>query len=109
MEGRPFAGKPEGYERKALETGISLYGRSVGAPAVGSTRVFERRLKGALEVKRLSLKRLSGKGLLYWGPWKICKERVRIRASLSTRAPLRPRETWKGDRYRVLIKMNEGL
>ena len=32
--------------------------------------------------------------LLYWGPWKICEEMLRIRASLSIEAPLCPRGTW---------------
>jgi len=27
-------------------------------------------------------------GLIYWGPWKICYERLWIRASLSIGAPL---------------------
>ena len=37
-----FARGPEGYERKALGMGISLYGGSVGQPRVGlSTRHFE--------------------------------------------------------------------
>jgi hypothetical protein len=45
-----------GYERKALETGISLHGDPVGQPGVGSsTGTFERWLKGALELERLSL------------------------------------------------------
>jgi len=44
------------YERKALGMGISLHGDSVGQPGVGlSTRDFERWLKGALEVGRLSM------------------------------------------------------
>jgi hypothetical protein len=44
------------YERKALGMGISLHGDSVGQPGVGlSTGDFERWLKGALEVGRLSL------------------------------------------------------
>ena len=34
-EGVPLLGGPEGYERKALGTGISLYGDSVGQPGVG--------------------------------------------------------------------------
>jgi hypothetical protein len=56
-----------GYERKDLETGIFLHGSSVGQPGVGSsTGDFERRLKGALEVKRLSLYGSSVKG-----PWRI--------------------------------------
>ena len=38
-----------GYEWKALETGSSLHGGSVGQPGVGlSTGNFERWLKGAL-------------------------------------------------------------
>jgi hypothetical protein len=45
-----------GYERKALETGISLYGGLVRQPGVGSsTGDFELWLKGALEVGHLSL------------------------------------------------------
>ena len=55
-------------------------------------------MKGALRMERLSLKRLSAEGLygglIYWGPWKICEERLRNRASLSIGAPLRPRGTW---------------
>jgi len=54
--GGSFAGDPVGYERKALRTGISHNGGSVGQPGVGSsTRDFERWLKGALEVEHLSL------------------------------------------------------
>jgi len=46
-----FAMGPEGYERKALGMGISLYGGSVGQPGVGSsTRDFEIWLKGALKL-----------------------------------------------------------
>jgi hypothetical protein len=36
---------------------------------------FESWMKGALEMKHLSLKRLRGGALgelLHWGPWKIC-------------------------------------
>jgi len=45
-----------GYERKALGTGVSLHGGSVGQPGVGSsTGEFERWLKGATEVERLFL------------------------------------------------------
>jgi len=32
-----FVGGPEGYERKALGAGISLYGGSLGQPEVGSS------------------------------------------------------------------------
>ena len=35
--GGSFAGDPVGYEREALETGISLHGGSVGQPGVGSS------------------------------------------------------------------------
>jgi len=52
-----------GYVGRALETGISLHGGPVGQPAVGSsTGDFERWLKGALEVERLSLYGSSVKG-----------------------------------------------
>jgi len=54
--GGSFVRGPEGYERKALRTGISLYGGSVGQPGVGSsTGDFVIWLKGALEVECLSL------------------------------------------------------
>jgi hypothetical protein len=80
-------------------------------------------MKGALDVAclslslSLSLKRLSGvglgggRGLLYWGSWKIRKERLRLRASLFTGTPLRPRGTWnlEGGSYTGdFEKMNEG-
>ena len=35
--GGSFAGDPVGYERKALGTGISLHGGSVGQPGVDSS------------------------------------------------------------------------
>jgi len=48
---------------------VKLEGRS-------TTRDFERWVKEALRMDRVSLKRLSEEGLwgwlLYWGPWKIC-------------------------------------
>ena len=54
--GGSFARSPEGYERKALGTGISLYGDSVGQHGVrSSTGDFEIWLTGALKVERLSL------------------------------------------------------
>jgi hypothetical protein len=71
--GSYFARGPERYERKALGTGISLYGGSVGHTGEGSsTRDFEIRLKGTLEVERLYLwelceGNLEG-GFLCWGP-----------------------------------------
>ena len=47
-----FAMGTEGYERKALEMGISPHGGSVGQPGVGSsTGDFEIWLKGALGVE----------------------------------------------------------
>jgi hypothetical protein len=58
----PLLGIP-GYEMWALGTDISLHRVSVGQPGVGSsTRDFERWLKGALEVRRLSLYGSSVKG-----------------------------------------------
>ena len=57
-----------GYERKALETGISLHGGSVGQPGVSSsTGAFERWMKGALGMERFSLHRGTWSELLYWG------------------------------------------
>ena len=54
--GGSFSKGPEGYERKAMGMGISLYGGSVGEPGVGScTGDFEICLKGAVEVECLSL------------------------------------------------------
>jgi hypothetical protein len=76
---------------------------SIGAPlgyleGGSSTRDFERWMKEALGMERFSLKRLSAEGLwgglLYWGPWKICLERLQIRESLSIVAPLCPRGNW---------------
>jgi len=65
-----------GYERKSLETGISLHGGSVGQSGVGSsTGDFERCLKVALELQYLSLWELcEGNlvgGLPCWGSWRI--------------------------------------
>jgi len=65
-----------GYGRKALGTGISLYGGSVGQPGVGySTGDFERWLKGALELGHLSLWELCERNLEgvlpCWVPWRI--------------------------------------
>ena len=71
--GGSFVGDPVGYERKALEMGLSLHGGSDGQPGVGSsTGEFGRWLKGALEVQHLSLwelceGNLEG-GLPCWGP-----------------------------------------
>jgi len=57
--GVSLVGDPLGYKRKALETGISLHGGSVGQPVVGSsTRDFERWLKRALVVEHLSVREL---------------------------------------------------
>jgi hypothetical protein len=48
--------------------------------------------EGGPRKEHCSLKRFSAEGLwgglFYWGPWKICYERLRIRASLSIGAPL---------------------
>ena len=98
-------GDPEGYERKVLQMGISLHGGSVGQPGVGSsTRDFERRMKGALEVECLSLKRLSGEGLkggsFNGGPERYVKKGSGYR-HLSPQGPVfgcgEP-ETWEGTR-----------
>jgi hypothetical protein len=49
--GGSFAKGPDGYERTALRMGISLHEGSVGETGVdSSTRDFEIRLKGALEL-----------------------------------------------------------
>ena len=77
--GGSFTGDPKGYERKALEMGISLHGGSAGQPGVGSfTRDFERWLKGgSRNAANLSVGALwgePGRGLLYWGPWRICRK-----------------------------------
>ena len=51
-----FSRGPEGYERKTVEMGISLYWGSVGINGVGSsTGEFQIWLKGDLEVECLSL------------------------------------------------------
>jgi hypothetical protein len=88
-----FAGGPEGYERKALETDISLHGGSVGQPLVGSsTGDFERWLKVVLEVRRLSLWELGEGnlegGLPCCGPWRLSRKGSWRRASISIGAPL---------------------
>ena len=58
-----FAIGPEGYERKALVTGITLHGGSAGQPGVGSsTGDFEVWLKGALEAECVSVCGSSAKG-----------------------------------------------
>ena len=79
LEGDSFTGDPEGYVKKALETGTSLQGAPLGNLEGGSfTRDFEGWIKGALRVERLSLRELSEGnlvgGLHYWGPWKICRK-----------------------------------
>jgi len=62
------------------------------------TSDFERRMKGALGMGLLSLKKLCGGGLggelLHWRPWKICSESLQIQASLSIGAPIELRGTW---------------
>jgi len=59
-----LSGDREGYERKALETGISLHGGSVEQPGVGSsTGDFKRWLNRGLEVEHLSL-------------WELCEGNV---------------------------------
>jgi hypothetical protein len=81
-----------------------------------STRDFERWMKGALDVECLSLKRFSveresGGGLLHCVPCKICIERLQLQASLSIGAPLQLRGTWnlEGGSYTGdFEKMNEG-
>jgi len=71
--GGSFSRGPEGYKRKALGMGISLYGGSDGQPGVvSSTGDFKIWLKGALEMECLSVwelceGNLEG-GLPCWGP-----------------------------------------
>jgi len=63
---------------EALEMGISFHRGPVGEPGGGgsSTVNFERQMKGAVGMERLSLKRFSVEGLwgghLYWRPWNTC-------------------------------------
>jgi len=52
------------------------------------TRDFERWMKRALEVEHLSLRETWSRGLLYSGPWRMCKGRLWRQASLSIGAPL---------------------
>jgi len=89
----------EGYVEKTLEMGIFLsIGALLGNLEVGSfTRDFERWMKGALEVEHLSLRELCGGnlevGILYWGPWGICRKG----SGGGHLCPLGPRwRTWKG-------------
>jgi len=64
-----------------------------------STGDFERRMKGALGMGLLPLKRLRGGGLLrggellHWGPWKICSDSLRKWAFLSIGSSIVPRGT----------------
>jgi hypothetical protein len=57
--------------RASISIGFPLGNLEVGS----STGDFERWMKGALGIERVSLKRLSAEGLwgglLYWGPWNI--------------------------------------
>jgi hypothetical protein len=64
------------YKRLWRQASISIavpFGNLKGGSSTGD---FERWMKGALGMGRLSLKRLSAEvlwgGLLYWGPQKIC-------------------------------------
>jgi hypothetical protein len=64
-----------------------------------STGDFERWMKGALGMERLSLKRLRGVGLGVWGAPSLgtlegMLSKARKWASLSAGAPLQPRGTW---------------
>jgi len=87
----------EGYVEKALETSISFHKGSNGEPGRDSfTSDFERWMKGAVQVERLSLSlslrelcevNLEGR-LLCWGPWRKCIGRLWRRASLCIGAPL---------------------
>ena len=63
----------EGYIEKALQTGISLYRAPKRNLEAGSfTRDFERGMKGALEALKELCEVILERGLLYWGPWRIC-------------------------------------
>jgi hypothetical protein len=75
-----FIGDPEGYIKKALETGVFPYGGPVGGPWKG--RCF------AVEFER-KLRFLFIRGLVYWGIREICKKKkLWRRATLSIGAPL---------------------
>ena len=80
-----------GYERKAVGTGISFHGGSVGQPGVGSSMWdFERWLKGALELGHFSLWELwegnQEGGLPFWGCWRKGKKALEMGISFH-RAP----------------------
>jgi len=67
----PFSRGHEGYERKSLGMGISLYGGSDGQPRMGSsTGNFEIWLIGAVEVEFLSL-------------WELCEGNLEREGSLA--------------------------
>jgi len=82
-----LAGDPEGYVEKSLETGISFH----RGPVCGIwwrarlPRTLRKRWRG-LWGWGFSLWRGSVEGawgnLIHWGPWKICSDSLRIRASL---------------------------
>ena len=73
---------------------------SIGAPLGNlegglSTGDFDRRIKGALGMGRLSLKRLTAEGSFYWAPW-VMKGGLWGQVSLFSWA------TWSGLVYRGL-------
>ena len=65
---------------KVLVTGISFLGSPLGSLEGGLfTGDFERRMKGAVEMERLSLREfcevnVGGGGFRYWGRWMVCRK-----------------------------------
>ena len=76
----------------ALETGISLHrGLVENHGGVRSPGTLTDSWRRALETEHLSMGTLWGEpggGILYWGPWRLCRGRLWWRASLSIGAPL---------------------
>jgi hypothetical protein len=91
-------GDPEGYVQKVLEMGISFHRAPFGDLEESlPTGDFERWMKGALGMKHLSLKRLSGEGFEGRPPLLGTVEDMLRKApdpSLSIGAPLGLRRTW---------------
>ena len=83
------------------------------------TKDFERWMKGAVEVDRLSLRELCEGTwrdgvLLCWGPWRMCKGRLWRQASLSTGGRWEPgmgliyRGRWMKEDSRIRASLSEG-
>jgi len=88
-----FTGHRKGYVKNALETGIWLYGGSVGPTGFGSfARDFERGMKGCCGIGASLCEGALGRKTrgkhIYWGTKRLCRERLWRRAFLAICVPL---------------------